>query len=199
MTSPISDPKIQYKMQNPPESVIFRASFEWAWQNFVHRFVLWPLLDNFSVANFFWMCFVFWMRGCPKQRCEPWIKLLRNLSCLKVKSDLEWYSPEFKKDECCKNTDCINLGQLIMCHFCHYSTNYYAIWAVWKCDRTCTNHVQLIMCCFCSYFMNYLQIVCLLNAGLDHSRSKFVFETRIIILFSEWSITTFSAMSLGSK
>ena len=39
------------------------------------------------------------------------------------------------------------------------------------------------MCRFCPYSMNYLQIVCLLNAGLEHSRSNLVFETSNNFIF----------------
>ena len=52
------------------------------------------------------------------------------------------------------------------------------------------NLVQLIMCPFSFFSMKFLQIVFLLNAGLEHSRSNLAFETlknfifRILYLFA---------------
>ena len=46
------------------ESVIFHTSFEWAWPNFAH--LLRPLLDDFSIINFFEFVFSIWMRGWPQ-------------------------------------------------------------------------------------------------------------------------------------
>ena len=50
-----------------------------------------------------------------------------------------------------------------------------------------TNQMQLIMCRFCSCCVKILQIVCLLNVGLEHSRSNLVFQI-LNNLFSECSI-----------
>ena len=46
-----------------------------------------------------------------------------------------------------------------------------------------TNHAQLIMSRFCLCVMKFLQIICLLNAGLEHSRSNLVFETNNAFIF----------------
>ena len=46
-----------------------------------------------------------------------------------------------------------------------------------------TNHAQLIMCRFCPCGMKFLQIVCLLNAGLEHFRSNLVSETKNAFIF----------------
>ena len=44
-----------------------------------------------------------------------------------------------------------------------------------------------IICRFGPYCVKFLQIVCLLNAGLEHTRFNHVFEN-VIILFPECSI-----------
>ena len=46
-----------------------------------------------------------------------------------------------------------------------------------------TNHKQLIMFWFCPCCVKFLKVVCLLNAGLEHTRSDLVFEMRNTIIF----------------